>query len=321
MMDLDTSTPRPSRYTCNKSDEEMSEFINVISWNPFNSRDHAAMRDPATSSRRRAVRRRNVIRFTREDLEYVTPPPEDMLIVTLDIAGYDVKRILIDERGFDDILYKGALIGLGRKWSDLQPPDVLVLSSTDIPEFPRGSITLPVTMGSGAASITTSISFQVVNRYGIYNAVLGRETTRALGIIASPVHQKMKFPTPHGIGEVLTDRAESRKFYIRHHSLREQQATASTSQEEDDPPPEVLIHQDSYQPYDTPESFFRRFKKIGILRGLTEHETIISFIRRTPSGFPNFKELFARESPTTYQELENVFTKYSLGISPKKFIL
>lgn len=47
------------------------------------------------------------------------------------------------------------------------------------------------------------IMFLVVDMPFAYNAIMGSQTPNALFAFPSAYHQKIKFPTPKGIGEVL----------------------------------------------------------------------------------------------------------------------
>ncbi|MQL83713.1 hypothetical protein Taro_016209 [Colocasia esculenta] len=47
-----------------------------------------------------------------------------------------------------------------------------------------------------------------------YNAILGRGLIGRLKVVPSSLHQKMKFPTPGGVGEVLGSQPESRRCYV-----------------------------------------------------------------------------------------------------------
>jgi hypothetical protein len=48
---------------------------------------------------------------------------------------------------------------------------------------------------------TTMVEFLVVNTSSAYNAILGRKTLNAIGVIISPALFKIKFPTSNDVGE------------------------------------------------------------------------------------------------------------------------
>ncbi|KAL0448441.1 UNVERIFIED_CONTAM: hypothetical protein Slati_1400500 [Sesamum latifolium] len=80
--------------------------------------------------------------------------------------------------------------------------------------YPRCMISLPLTLGTGAARRTCMLKFLVVDVPSAYNAILGRPTLNAFQAVISTYHMKIKFSTPGGVGEVQRDPFQSRKCYI-----------------------------------------------------------------------------------------------------------
>ncbi|KAL0413088.1 UNVERIFIED_CONTAM: hypothetical protein Sradi_1510500 [Sesamum radiatum] len=76
-----------------------------------------------------------------------------------------------------------------------------------------GTITLPVSMGEEPKRKTLMIKFLVVDTPFAYNIILGRPDLNAFKAVVSTYHQKMKFPTKNGIGEVICDQKEARRCY------------------------------------------------------------------------------------------------------------
>ncbi len=60
-----------------------------------------------------------VISFSDEDLTDVQMPHSDPLVITLRIGNYDVKRVLIDQGSFAEVMYKGLYEQLSLKEVDL----------------------------------------------------------------------------------------------------------------------------------------------------------------------------------------------------------
>ncbi|XP_012851567.1 PREDICTED: uncharacterized protein LOC105971265 [Erythranthe guttata] len=82
-----------------------------------------------------------------------------------------------------------------------------------------GEVELPVSLGEDPCRITKLIKFLVVDRPSPYNIILGRPAIHTFKSVPSSYHQKWKFPTPYGMGEVLGDRRLARECYAR--ALRE----------------------------------------------------------------------------------------------------
>ena len=190
--------------------------------NPFNSPDDHATQvgEPAVANGYPLVRPPRIISFTDADMEHVSYPHDDALVVTLHIGDHPLERTLIDGGSSSDILYKETSLALGFSLRDLKPADVplVAFSSTVISSL--GSITLLVTLGSGATRLHTPVTFLVVDAPAIHDAILGRTTINWLQIIPSTVHQKMKYWTPYGVGEVLGNQAISRSCFFN--ALRNQ---------------------------------------------------------------------------------------------------
>ncbi|XP_024026658.1 uncharacterized protein LOC112093092 [Morus notabilis] len=79
--------------------------------------------------------------------------------------------------------------------------------------IPQGTIRLPITAGEKPRQTTTMANFVVIKGGSQYNAVIGKPTLQALKAITSIYHQKVKFPTPNGIGEIKSNQYEARVAY------------------------------------------------------------------------------------------------------------
>ena len=60
-----------------------------------------------------------VLGFSDEDKIGTTQPHDDALLVTLKIAGYDVKRVLVDQGNAVEVMYLDLYKGLNLKLEDL----------------------------------------------------------------------------------------------------------------------------------------------------------------------------------------------------------
>ncbi|XP_077251735.1 uncharacterized protein LOC143890951 [Tasmannia lanceolata] len=98
--------------------------------------------------------------------------------------------------------------------------DRLKLANSDLFGFSgeiiklEGSIELPVLVGEPPLRAFAMVTFLVVRATSAYNAILGRPGQNLLRAIASAYHQKAKFITPGGLGEVLGDQPQSTECYV-----------------------------------------------------------------------------------------------------------
>ncbi|XP_077221986.1 uncharacterized protein LOC143855806 [Tasmannia lanceolata] len=77
----------------------------------------------------------------------------------------------------------------------------------------EGQIELPVLVGEPPCQAFTTVNFLVVRATSVYNAILGRPSQNLIRAVTSAYHQKMKFITPNGVGEVRGDQPQSRECY------------------------------------------------------------------------------------------------------------
>lgn len=79
--------------------------------------------------------------------------------------------------------------------------------------IPQGTIKLPNTAGEKYRHATVMVNFVVIKKASQYNVVIGRMTLRALKVVTSTYHQKIKFLTPNGIGEIKCSQYELKVAY------------------------------------------------------------------------------------------------------------
>lgn len=139
------------------------------------------------------------ISFTEQDLEGLQLPHDDALVIEIDIDHISVRRILVDQRSFVDVLYYSAYMALGRMRDELSPSNTPLVGFSGLPVYPLGSITLPVWAGS----IRLEIKFTVVDSPSPYNAILGRRWLHAMKAIIYTLPQCVHFIRTYGCQETI----------------------------------------------------------------------------------------------------------------------
>ena len=71
-------------------------------------------------------------------------PHDDTLVVTLRIARFDFKRVMVDQGSGAEIMYPELFKGLGLKFEDLDQYDALLIGFDVNTTIPKGMIRLPV---------------------------------------------------------------------------------------------------------------------------------------------------------------------------------
>ncbi|XP_031101985.1 uncharacterized protein LOC116005890 [Ipomoea triloba] len=175
------------------------------------------------------------ISFTDDDLPLHGEAQNDPLVITLDVSGTDVQRVLVDTGSSVNILYFDVFTQLGLSTDRLTPIRTPLSGFTGDSIEAEGVIRLDVELGSQPNVLKTTMDFVVVKLKCVHNAILGRPgITRAAAVI-SMSHLCMKFYTPNGIGVARGDQRAARQCYVRavKQSDREESRIHTISQQVD----------------------------------------------------------------------------------------
>lgn len=155
------------------------------------------------------------ITFNDNDLPTSGQAHSDSLVITMDIQGTDVQRILVDKGSSINILYDDVFRQLGLQPDQLQPIKTPLPGFTGDSIEAEGVIGLAVELGNQPNVLRTTMEFVVVKLKCVHNAILGRPgILQAAGII-SMTHLCMKFHTPNGVGIVRGDQRLARQCYVQ----------------------------------------------------------------------------------------------------------
>ncbi|XP_065624581.1 uncharacterized protein LOC112008184 [Quercus suber] len=112
--------------------------------------------------------------FNESDSRGVKQPHNDPLVINLTIEGFNTKRVLVDNGSSADIIYFSAFQQLRLEPKRLRPFDSLLISFSGDRVYPRGIVTLTVTVGTDPKQLTRQIDFLVVDIPSSYNVIIGR---------------------------------------------------------------------------------------------------------------------------------------------------
>ena len=107
------------------------------------------------------------------------------------MAGFDVKRVMIDQGSEAEIIYPNLFKGLGLRTKDLSKYNVPLVRFDGNTIIPKGMIRLPVQTGKEVVNV----DFIVVETYSPYTAILVRPWLHAIGAVSLTLHVKLKYPT------------------------------------------------------------------------------------------------------------------------------
>uniref|UniRef100_A0A2N9GJ57 RNA-directed DNA polymerase n=1 Tax=Fagus sylvatica TaxID=28930 RepID=A0A2N9GJ57_FAGSY len=154
------------------------------------------------------------ITFTEEDACKVFHPHDDALVVTMEIAGYSTRRVLIDNGSSADIIYLTAFQQMKIDKDQLQPIETPLVGFAGTSIYPLGMVTLQIIAGTHPKQAMKKVNFLVVDCPSAYNVIIGRPTLNRLQAVTSTYHLLVRFPTENGIGEMKGDQAMARECYL-----------------------------------------------------------------------------------------------------------
>ena len=151
--------------------------------------------------------------FNEEDTKGVKQSHNDPLVIMLTIEGFNTKRILVDNGSSVDIIYLPAFQQLKLDPGRLRPFDSPLVSFSGDRVYPKGIVTLTVTVGTYLKQLTRQLDFLVVDCPSSYDVIIGRPTLNCWKSATSTYCLKVKFPIENGVGEVKGDQVLARECY------------------------------------------------------------------------------------------------------------
>ena len=160
--------------------------------------------------KRARVERPLIMGFSDEDKIGTIQPHDDTLVITLQIWGYDVNRVMVDQGSAVEIMYPDLYKGLNLRVKNLTLYSSPLVSFDGKVIIPKGQIRLSVQIGSE----TVEVDFIVVDAYSPYTAIVARPWLHTLEAVSSTLHQKVKYTSEGQIEEILGDQATTRQCMI-----------------------------------------------------------------------------------------------------------
>ncbi|KAK3029876.1 hypothetical protein RJ639_038673 [Escallonia herrerae] len=139
------------------------------------------------------------------DSKDVKTPNDDPLVITIKAGNFDVKRVLVDNGSFAEVLFYDAFKQMNILTDHHGKMDTPLYGFSNQPVTVEGIIALLVAIGTPSTQANFMLDFVVVKVPSAYNGILGRPALNRLQAVVLTYHLKMKFPTEHGVGEVKGD--------------------------------------------------------------------------------------------------------------------
>ncbi|KAG7552073.1 Integrase catalytic core [Arabidopsis thaliana x Arabidopsis arenosa] len=197
------------------------------------------------------------ISFDEEETCHLERPHDDALVITLDVANFEVSRILVDTGSSVDLIFLGTLERMGISRADIVGPPSPLVAFTSESAMSLGTIKLPVL----AKNVSKIVDFVVFDKPAAYNIILGTPWIYQMKAVPSTYHQCIKFPTPSGVGTIRGSQEASRTF--------------PSGQKEDDVVIEVVLEEDK------PD----RKVRIGVTLTGEIKEALIELLRKNKTSF------------------------------------
>ncbi|VFQ77142.1 unnamed protein product [Cuscuta campestris] len=148
------------------------------------------------------------------DLPATGEDHNDPLVITMDMGGVDVSRVLVDTGSSVNVLYLDAFEKLKLCQTRLEPLKTPLSGFTGDSVEVEGSILLTCELGTGDQVVQKQMRFVVVNINCVHNAILGRPGINIVRGVISMAHLCMKFYSPGGIGQVRGDQKKAQHCYL-----------------------------------------------------------------------------------------------------------
>ncbi|KAG7533225.1 Retrotransposon gag domain [Arabidopsis thaliana x Arabidopsis arenosa] len=156
------------------------------------------------------------ISFDEEETRHLKKPHDDALVITLDVANFELSRILIDTGSSVDLIFLGTLGRMRISRADIVGPPTPLVAFTSESAMSFGTIKLPVL----AKKVSKIVDFVVFDKPAAYNIILGTPWIYQMKAVPSTYHQCIKFPTPSGVETIRGNQEASRTCYLASHRLK-----------------------------------------------------------------------------------------------------
>nr|CAD39982.1 OSJNBa0032B23.2 [Oryza sativa Japonica Group] len=140
-----------------------------------------------------------LISFGPEDAVGFMFPHQDPLVISAEIAGFEVPRILDDGGSSADVIFAEAYTKMGLLTQALTPAPASLRGFGGEAVQVLGQALLLVAFGSGENRHEEQVLFDVVDIPYNYNAIFGRATLNKFDAISHHNYLKLKMPGPTGV--------------------------------------------------------------------------------------------------------------------------
>ncbi|KAL0453598.1 UNVERIFIED_CONTAM: hypothetical protein Slati_1337900 [Sesamum latifolium] len=250
---------------------------------------------------------------------------DDPMVIKLDIANFTVHKVLVDNGSSADNIFWDVLKRMGLEDSSLSPVQTPLVGFGGSEVASMGTIDLPLLMGEEPKRRTIIVRFLVVDTPFAYNVILGRPGLNLFRAVVSTYHQKMKFPTKNGTGEVSYDQREARKCYnlslrkVGQEERMKRKEREETEERKDSKKfkPERIEPAEEHKSIELVVGEPDKTTRIGSNMSKSFETMMIEFLRRSIDMFAWSPSDF---KGATYQRLVNKMFKDQIGVIMEVYV-
>ncbi|CAA0808933.1 Unknown protein, partial [Striga hermonthica] len=135
----------------------------------------------------------STLKFGDDDVQGLVVPHNDALVITAEVASYDVQRVLIDTGSSADIIFLKCLQQMELDVK-VEPVHTALYGFRGSEVRPVGEVSLTVALGRSPLRKVKMVRFLVVDASSAYNIILGRPSLNSFQAAISTYCMKIKFP-------------------------------------------------------------------------------------------------------------------------------
>lgn len=190
-------------FTTPRKEPHLASGIMLVSSQVEGPKEEAPSKRPKISDQ-------PIIGFSEDDKFRTIQRHDDALVVTLRIAGYDVKRVMIYQGNGVEIMYPDLFKGLGLKPEDLDQYNSPMIRFNGNVIIPKGRIRLLVL----TRDRMVNVDFIIGGAFSLYTAILARPWLHAMGAVTSTLQVKVKYLTNGGVAKLVGSQSTTRQCMV-----------------------------------------------------------------------------------------------------------
>jgi hypothetical protein len=156
------------------------------------------------------------ITFTEEDFRLKSTNHNDVVVIEVNIAGWVIGKILVDNGSSADILFLKTFEKMNLTRHMLHPSEYPLLGFRGKPIKPVGKISLHVSFRDLDNGRTETLTFDVVDMYHPYLAIFSKGFMNKFDAVIRQQFLCMKIPAPKVVITVFGDQQEARNIEKGH---------------------------------------------------------------------------------------------------------